>query len=80
MVDLRYCLTNLLFFDIPLSFFWRYISFVYLSFGTFVSLVASLLFEYNFFECNSVEYFFEALFTLLAILLPFKSLVASAVF
>ena len=75
-------LSNLLFFDIPLLYY--YISLnssiscclsfgeIYLSFG--ISLLTS-------FDCiSSLCDFFDALVILSAILLPTKSLVASAVF
>ena len=86
MVDLMHCLTNLLFFDIPLLYTTRNLSIIcclfsgdmYLSFGTSISLLASLLCECfeDFFGCN----FVETLVILSAILLPIKSPVASAVF
>ena len=90
MVDLMCCLTNLIFFDIPLLYCYTnlnssiicYLSFgdMYLLFDSSISLLAS-----SFFECNSVDHssvgdFFETLVILSAILLPIKSPVASAVF
>ena len=84
MVDLMYRLTNLLFFDIPLLcsvninssiIFCLSSGDIYLSFG--ISFL-------TFFQCNSIELSFECTFEafviLSAILLPIKSLVASAVF
>ena len=48
MVDFIRCLTNLLFFDIPLLYYTNLSGDIYLSFGTFISL--SSVFECNFFE------------------------------
>ena len=88
MADLVHCLSNLLFFDIPLLYCYTNLNSsiiccffsgdIYLSFGVSDSLLASLF--CNFFECNSVQDFFEALVILLAILLPIKSPVPSAIF
>ena len=82
MVDLMYCVTSLLFFDIPLLRYYANLDSsivsclfsgdIYLSFGISISS--------SFCECNSLGEFFETLVTLSAILLPIKSLVASAVF
>ena len=89
MVDLMYCLTNSLFFDIPLLYyyinlrslimsclFWRYISSflvfhyqIYI-FSVSISTVSELFF-------NEL---LDVFLVLLAILLPVKSPVASAVF
>ena len=73
------CLTNLLFFDIPLLYFftnlnssiiWCFFSGdMYPFFGDFISSF-----------CNSLGYLFETLIILSAILLSIKSPVASAVF
>ena len=81
MVDMMYCLTNLLVFHIPLLyyvnlnssiicsfFFWGYISLFFIS-------VSSKLFC----ECNILEDF-QALVILSAVLLPTNSSVASAFF
>ena len=75
--------TNLLFFDIPLLYYYTNLNSsiicflfsgdIYLSFGFSISLLALLF-------CNSLEYFFETLVILSAVLLPIKSAVASAVF
>ena len=83
MVDLVYCLTNLLFFNIPLLCCYtnlnssvmccRFSGDTYLSFGISISLLALLL-------CSSIENFFEIFVILSAILVPIKSPVASAVF
>ena len=81
MVGLMYCLTNLLFFDIPLLFyvnlnssiiFCLFSGDIRLSFG--ISVSSKLFCECNFFK------YFDALAILSAILLPIKSTVASAVF
>ena len=80
MVDLMYCLTNLLFFGVPLLYFYINLNSpticclssgdIYISFG--ISLLAlSKLFYKDFFETFVI---------LSAILLPIKSPVASAVF
>ena len=83
MVDLTYCLTNLLFFDIPSLY--HYTNFnssiicdlfsgdIYLSLGISISSLASSF-------CECLEDFFVTLVILSAILLPIKSPVASAVF
>ena len=85
MVDLMCGPTNLLFFDIPLLYCYTNLNpaiiFCLSSgdmhpfFGTSISPWTS-----SFFECNSVENFFETLVILLAILLPIKPPVASAAF
>ena len=82
MVDLMYCLTNLLFFDIPLLHNYTnlnssiicclFLGDIHLSFDIYVSFSSV-------FECNSFGDF-EILVILSAILLPSRSLVASAVF
>ena len=79
MVGLVYCLTNLLFFDIPLFYYYinlrslilfcLYPGDIYLSLG--ISLSCSFV---------TVSEFFETHIILLAILLPIKSTVASALF
>ena len=81
MVDLMHFLTNLLFFDIPLSYCYANLNSsiicclssgdMYFFFGLSTSV---MLF------CNSLEDFFETLVILSALLLPIKSLVASPVF
>ena len=83
MVDLMHCLTNLLFFDIPLLYYYTNLNSsiicclfsgdMYLSFGASDSSLASLF-------CERLEDFFKTLVILSAILLPIKSPVASAVF
>ena len=81
MVDLMYCLKNLIFFYILLLYYYTNLNSsiifcllsrdIYLSFGI----------SNSFCECNSSEDFFETLVILSAIiLLPIKSPVASAVF
>ena len=87
MVDLIYCLTNLLFFDIPLSYYYTNLNSpviccffsgdIFLCFG--ISVPFSSVFKCNSFECNSFGGF-ETLVILSAISLPIKSSVASAVF
>ena len=82
MVDLIYCLTNLLFFDIPLLCYYTNLNSsiiccfssedIDLSFGITVSLF--------FCECNFLGDFFETLVILSAYLLQIKSPVALAVF
>ena len=82
MVDLACYLTNLLFFDIRLLYCYTNLSSsiicclssgdIYPFYGTSVSLLTPSFFV----ECNSIE----TLAILLAILLPIKSPVASAVF
>ena len=83
MVYLMHCLTNLLFIDIPLLYY--YTSFnsskiccpfsgdMYISFSASDSSLASIF-------CERVEDFFETLVVLSGNLLPIKSPVASAVF
>ena len=83
MSDLVHHLSNMLFFDIPILYYYINANSsiicclssggLYLSFG--ISLLGS-------FECNSFELnFFEDFFVILsAIVLPIKSPVASAVF
>ena len=78
-----YCLTNSLFFDIPLLY--CYTNFnssmicclfsgdMYLSFGISISVLALLF-------CSSLEDFLEIIIILSVILLPIKSPIASAVF
>ena len=83
MADLVYCLTNLLFFDIPLSYYYsnlnssiiccRFSGDMYISFGISISSVASLFYRF-------LGSFLEIFVILLAILLPIKSSVASAAF
>ena len=77
MVDLIYCLTNLLFFDVSLLYYTNLNSSIicclfsgdiYLSFGISNSFLSVF------------ELFFEAFFVLSAISLPVKSPFASAVF
>ena len=87
MVDLVYCLTNLLFFGILLSCYctnlnssiicFLFSGDIYFSFG--ISLSFSSVFKCDSFECN---YFgdFETLVILSAVLLPIKSPVTPAVF
>ena len=79
-----HCLTNLLFFDIPLLYYdtnlislllWCLFSgATYLPFGTSVSLLASLFCEYNSFGG------FKKLVILSTILFPIKSPETSAIF
>ena len=88
MVDLMHCLTNLLFFDIPLLYCYTSLNSsiicclssgdMCLLFGTSISLLTSSFYECfaEDFECNSVE----TLVILSEILLPIKSPVASTVF
>ena len=81
MVNLMHCLTNLLFFNIPLLYHYTSLNSsiicclfpgdMYLSFGASDSSLASLFCERNF-----TEDFLETLETLSAILLPIKSPVA----
>ena len=82
MADLMYCLTNSLFFGMPLLYYYTnlkssiicclFFGNIYLSFGISISFLAlSKLF------CKD---FFETLVILSAILLPIKWPVASAVF
>ena len=88
MAELLYCLINLLFFDIPLLYCYTNLNSsiicclfsgdMYLSFGISISSLA--LSFCSFLDCNSVEDFLEIFVILSAILLPIKSLVASAVF
>ena len=80
-----YCLANLLFFDIPILYYYTNLNSsiiccvfsgdVYLSFRISISSLASL-----FYVCSSLEEFLEVFVTLSAISLPNKSPVASAVF
>ena len=80
-----HCLINLLFFDIPLLYYYTNLNtsiiyclfsgYTYLSFGISISLLASSLCE-----GKSLEDFFQRFLILSAILLPIKSPVASAVF
>ena len=82
MVDLMHCLTNSLFFDIPLLYYYTSLNSsiicclfsgdMHLSFGASDSSLASLF-------CELVEDFFETRVILSVILLPVKSPVASAV-
>ena len=84
MIDFVYCLTNLLFFDIPLLYY--YINLrsstifclssgdIYLSLG--ISLPYSFVTVFESFYSELLEVFI----ILLAILLPIKSPVVSAVF
>ena len=82
---MMHCLTNLLFFGIPLLYsyinlkssiiFCLFSGDMYLFFGASNSSLASLF--CNSLECNSVEDFFETTVILSAILLPIKSSVAS---
>ena len=88
MVDWVPCLTNLVFFDIPLLYYYINLSAsiisclssgdIYLSLG--ISFGISLSFSFvtvsEFFRCE----FFETFVILLAILLPIKSPIASAAF
>ena len=85
MVNLMHHLSDLLFFGIPLLYFYINLNSlimcflscgdIYLSFG--ISLLAS--FECNCFDCD-FEDFFEVLVILSTILLKIKSPVASTVF
>ena len=87
MVDLMYCLLNLLLFDIPLLHYYTNLNSsiichlfsgdIYLSFG--ISASCSSVFKCNSLECNFFRNF-ETLVILSAILLPIKSPVPSAVF
>ena len=80
-----YILASLLFFDVPLLYYYTnlnssiicYLFFgdIYLSSTISISSLASL-----FCECSSLEDFLEIFVILSAILLPIKSAVASAVF
>ena len=82
MVNLMHCLTNLLFFNIPLLYHYTSLNSsiicclfpgdMYLSFGVSDSSLTSLF-------CGFLD-FLETLVILSAILLPIKSPVASAVF
>ena len=79
MVDLMHCLTNSLFFDTPLLYYYTNLNSsiicflfsgdMYLSFGDFDSSLSLLFLD-----------FLETLVILSSIYLPIKSLVASAVF
>ena len=85
MVDLMHCLANLLFFDIPLLYYYitefinNYFFFskdIYLSFGISISFSPV-------FECNSFEVLcgdFETLVNFSCILFPIKSPFVSVVF
>ena len=85
MVYLMHCLTNSLFFDIPLLYYYTSLNSsiicclfsgdIYLSFGAPDSSLTSLFCESHF-----DEDFLETLVILSAIVLPIKSLVASDVF
>ena len=85
MADPMNCLTNFLFFDIPLWYdyanlnssiiYCLFLENMYLSFGASDSSLSSIFCGHNF-----AADFFETLAFLLAILLPIKSPVASAVF
>ena len=84
MVDLIYCLTNLLFFDIPLLYYtylnssiilYLFSGDIYFSLGVSISFLA-----WSFCEYNPFENFCVTLVILLAILLPTKSPVASGIF
>ena len=85
MVDLVYCLTNLLFFDIPLLYYYTNLNssiICCLSSGDmylFLWVVISTSSSVSSFG-NFLLDFLEALVILSAILLPIKSPVASAVF
>ena len=78
-----HCLTNLLFFDIPLLYCYTSLNpsiicclfsgDMHVFFGTSISLLAS-----SFFERSSAEDFFETLVILSALLLPIKPPVPSA--
>ena len=82
MVDLMHCLKNLLFFGMPLLYYYTNLNSsiicclfsgdMYLSFGASDSSLASLF-------CGFLD-FLETLVILSAILLPIKSPIASAVF
>ena len=84
MVDLVYCQTNLLFFDIPLLYYYinlrSSIIFCFSSGDTYLSLSISLSYSFvtvsELFCCNT----FEIFVILSAILLPIKSPIASAIF
>ena len=83
MVDLMHCLTNLLFFDIPLSYYYKLNSSIiscHSSGDMYLFCGASISSFCNSIECNSDGDIFETLVILTAILLGIKSLVASAVF
>ena len=78
-----YCPTNLLFFHIPLTYYYTNLNssiiccissgYIYLSFSISISLLASVC-------CNSLEDFLKTLDILSAILLPIKSPVPFAMF
>ena len=86
MVDLMYCLTNLLFFDIPLSYYYYYYYYYYCT--NLNSSIISCIFSgdiYLSFGISSsllttFKLFFEDFVILSAILLSIKAPVASAVF
>ena len=85
-----YCLANLLFFDIPLLYYYTNLNSsiicclfsgdMYLSFGISDSSLASSFCERSSTECSFLEEFLEIFVILSAISLPIKSPVASAVF
>ena len=84
MVDLVYCLQNVLFFDIPLLYYYinlRSSIILYLSSGDmYISLGISLLFSFLTISKLFCAEVFETFVILSAILLPNKSLAASVVF
>ena len=90
MVDVIHCLTNLLFFDIPLLYYYTnfnslitcfpFSGDMYLSFGISDSPVASLFCERSSTKCSFLREFLEIFVLSSAILLPIESPVASAVF
>ena len=87
MADLMYFPTNLLFFGIPLLYYYANFNLsiiCYLSWGDmylFLGLAISTSFSFvSTLLCNSLEGFFETLVILSAILLLIKSPVVSAVF
>ena len=72
MVDLVYCLTSLVFFDVPLLFYYINVN---------SSIVCPLSFGDIYLFFGILKYFVVIFFViLLAILLPFKSTVTSVVF
>ena len=74
--------TNLLFFDIPLLYYYTNLnsSIIYCLFSGDIYLSFGISILFSFFNCNSLGDFFETLVILSAILLPIKSPFASAVF
>ena len=87
MVDLMHCLTNSLFFGIPLLYYYTSLnsSIIFcLSSGDmylFLGVVISTSFSFvSSFGNSFVDFFFGTLVILSTILLPIKSPVASAVF